>query len=97
MTHEQAKEFTESVTWTFAKTMPNNPHEYIVKGEVDPEKYEDFYRYIYSNYVIVWFWRKPYKAVYIGDYMYWIMTDNIAESRIINRKYVNKNGRKERQ
>lgn len=87
--HEWAADFVKRCRWTTAKTMPKNPHEYIVKGETaDPEEYERFFRYIFENHYIEWFWRKPYKMVTIGEYKYWIMTDDISESRIINRKQV---------
>jgi len=34
---ENLIEFIESVCWTYAKTMPKWPHEYIVRDQVDEE------------------------------------------------------------
>lgn len=83
------EELVNSFTWTFAKTMPTNPHEYIVRRQTASEEdYVRLYNYIMENHYIEWFWRKPYKMVRIGDYKYWIMTDDIRESRIINRKKI---------
>lgn len=86
MTNKTIEELVESFKWTFAKSMPNNPHFYIVKGEVDPRDYERLYWYIYDHPIIVRWWRKDYKAAVIGNRLYWIMTDDVTESRIINRK-----------
>lgn len=87
MQNKSIEELVNSFKWTFAKTMPNNPHEYIVKHELkDPKEYERLYWYIYDHPTIVWFWRKPYKTATIGNYMYWIMSDDFNDSWIINRK-----------
>ena len=33
--NNEIKGFISKVTWTYAKTMPEWPHEYIVRGKVD--------------------------------------------------------------
>lgn len=89
MKNKSIEELVNGFKWTFAKTMPKNPHYYIVKHELkDPKEYERLYWYIYDHPTIVYFWGKPYKTTTIGNYMYWIMTDDITESWIINRKEI---------
>lgn len=86
MQNKTIEELVDGFNWTFAKSMPNNPHYYIVKQEVDPRDYERLYWFIYDHPTIVKWWRKDYKAARIGKHLYWIMTDDVNESRIINRK-----------
>ncbi len=71
--------------FTEAKTMKNIPHEYTVKTEHRKEEYETLYKYIFKNHYIKYFWNKPYKYCDIGEYTYWIMSDDIHTSKIINR------------
>ena len=84
--NKSIEELVNGFKWTFAKTMPNNPHYYIVKQEMDAKEYERLYWYIYDHPTMVKFKGWEYKTATIGNYMYWIMTDDITESRIINRK-----------
>ena len=76
-----------SFTWTFAKTMPECPHWYIVRGKTaDDETYFAMFRAIEERGV----WREwngtPQQYLHPGDgYYYWKMTDDIEESIIINR------------
>jgi len=76
-----------SFTWTFAKTMPQCPHEYIVRGKTaDDDTYFALFRAIEERGV----WREwngtPQQYLHPGNgYYYWKMTDDINESTIINR------------
>jgi len=40
------KEFIDSIQWTYAKTMPEWPHEYIVRERVDSLLFEALVRHI---------------------------------------------------
>jgi hypothetical protein len=77
----------QSFTWTFAKTMPQCPHEYIVRGKTaDDETYFAMFRAIEARGV----WREwnkvPRQYLHPRDgYYYWKMTDDMPESIIINR------------
>lgn len=71
--------------FTEAKSMKNIPHEYTVKREWLKTEYETLYKYISENHYIKYFWNKPYKYCDIGEYTYWIMSDDISTSKIINR------------
>lgn len=76
--------------WTYAKTMPFAPHEYIVRGKC-PLSEEEFIYFInmQRNYGKVERWGKhiiPY--LYIDDYKYWTMWAPIEETAVINRAKV---------
>ncbi|HPR74338.1 MAG TPA: hypothetical protein PLX41_11835 [Bacteroidales bacterium] len=43
---DKIKEFIQSVTWTFASTMPEWPHEYIVRYKVDKEQFLQMVRHM---------------------------------------------------
>ncbi len=88
-TLDDIRRIIASFSWRFAKTMPKNPHWYTVKNKNDKKMshdYETLYRYIYDNHYLHWFYGKPYKCLRVDDYIYWIMTDDISESIIINRR-----------
>ena len=76
--------------WTFAKTMPFAPHEYIVRGKC-PLSEDEFLYFInmQRNYGKVERWGKyitPY--LYIDDYKYWTMGAPLEETMVINRAKV---------
>ena len=90
-TERELKEIIDIISklrWTFAKTMKNIPHWYTVKNKKSKEEsemYEKLFMFIFDNHYIRYFRGKPYKYVDIGEWSYWIMTDDISESIIINR------------
>ena len=88
MKNKSIEELVNGMKWTFAKTMPDNPHYYIVKQEQDIVDYDRLYWYIFDHPTMVEYEGYTYKTATIGDYMYWIMTDDFSESRIINRKSI---------
>ena len=74
-------------TWTFAKTMPWCPHEYIVRGKC-PLTDEEFLFFIemQRKYGKVERWGKyitPY--LYIDGYKYWTMGAPVEETIVMNR------------
>ena len=71
--------------WTFAKSLSSTPHWYIVRDKVDDEDYVKLYKFIKTHYIEEKFYSKTFRYCYIGKYKYWIMTDDINQSRIINR------------
>ena len=73
--------------WTFAKTMPFAPHEYIVKDKC-PLATEEFEYFVSGQreYGVKERWGKynhPY--LYIDDYKYWTMGAPLEETTVINR------------
>lgn len=77
--------------WTFAKTMPFAPHEYIVRDKcpLTAEEFEYFVT-MQREYGVKERWGKynnPY--LYIDDYKYWTMGAPMEETLVINRAKVN--------
>jgi len=78
-------EFIETETWTFAKTMPEWPHEYIVRERVDEQLFvkavEQIREFGYEG--------KFYLTTIIyfdqEGFTYWTMGSPIEETIIINR------------
>ena len=73
--------------WTFAKTMPFAPHEYIVKGRcpLADDEFEYFVN-MQRQHGVKERWGKynnPY--LYIDDYKYWTMGDLLEVTTVINR------------
>jgi len=80
--------FTEfdKLNFTFAKTMADNPHEYVARRTND----EALYIRLFETIGELGTWEKykgaRYKCWYPGDgYKYWRGTTNIHQSRVINR------------
>lgn len=76
--------------WTFAKTMPFAPHEYIVKDRC-PLAAEEFKYFVtmQREHGVKVRWGKynnPY--LYIDDYKYWTMGAPLEETTVINRAKV---------
>lgn len=73
--------------WTFAKTMPFAPHEYIVKERcpLTTEEFEYFVN-MQREHGVKERWGKynnPY--LYVDDYKYWTMGAPLEETTVINR------------
>ena len=87
---EKLREMIVRCTWTFAKTMPWCPHEYIVRGKC-PLTEDEFLYFIemQRNYGKVERWGKyitPY--LYIDSYKYWTMGAPVEETLVMNRAKV---------
>lgn len=84
--NERFRSLIQSIPWTFAKTMPKWPHEYIVRGnswsDVD---FEDFVAHIRANGEM----RRwgPYHHTYLDldGWSYWTMGAPVVQTKIINR------------
>lgn len=78
--------FLERHSWTFAKTMPRNPHWYIVREKSsDQGLFGKAVECIQKDGVEDEFEGVKYKYLIIGEYKYWTMGSSIDETIIINR------------
>ena len=77
--------------WTFAKTMPFAPHEYIVKDKCSLSKEEfEYFVKIQRQYGVKERWGKYNNpSLYVDDYKYWTMGAPLEETTVINRAKVN--------
>jgi hypothetical protein len=79
----------ESKTWTFAKTMPHNPHYWSARQDWDsPEAFYEAANHIYDNGHSKMFGRTEYKVFYLGGWRYWTMSKPYEKTRIINRAVI---------
>ena len=79
------REFIDSSQWTFAKTMPEWPHEYIVRERVDENLFVQLVRHIRANGYEGKFYRKSITYYDDGGLVYWTMGAPLEETTIINR------------
>jgi hypothetical protein len=83
------------LAWRFARTMPNQPHEYVVRSLENEADFTALFHAIREAGVrqkyVPTDGRRPYWNRYLwpGDgHKYWAMTTSARQSRIINRAKV---------
>lgn len=79
------------LTFKFAKTMPDTPHEYTTRNKADPQAEADYvalFNACHEFGVRRKFGKYWYKYLRHGEYEYWAMTTFLPISRIINRAKV---------
>lgn len=86
---EQVKQWIEKQAWVFAKTMPDNPHEYVARnravgGDTDID-FDFVVITIRANGYRKMFRGRAYVCFDVGPYRYWTMGAPIAKTTIINR------------
>ena len=84
---DKIRDYIKRCEWTFAKTMPQWPHEYIVKGNCSLTD-DEFIKFVLAQRSLgeyeVWGpYRQPY--FYIDGYKYWTMGCEIEITTVINR------------
>ena len=77
--------FVDDAAWTFAKTMPEWPHEYIVRDRVDERLFEDLVRHIRAHGREGRFYEKVIIYYEEAGLVYWTMGAPLAETTIVNR------------
>ncbi len=82
---ESLREFIETSKWTYAKTMPEWPHEYIVRENVNENLFVQLVLHIRSNGYEGMFYHKSITYYDEGVLVYWTMGAPIEETTIINR------------
>lgn len=86
MTQEEAQRFLECHEWTFAKTMPANPHWYIVKEKsIDSAIFVKVVDLIQREGVIEKFSGVRYRYLILGEFKYWTLGFSPGKTTIINR------------
>ena len=77
--------FIAEAPWRFAKTMPQNPHEYTVRGQTPIEDFEAFVRYIRQHGYKAKYGRTAYVYLNVDRWKYWTMGARVESTIIINR------------
>lgn len=77
----------EAAVWTFAKTMPHNPHFWSSKKEwADVEAFAYVVGIINSDYKKVRFGNGTYRVWDWNGFRYWTMDWTLASTNLINRR-----------
>jgi hypothetical protein len=82
---DHLRAFVDGERWTFAKTMPEWPHEYIVRERVDETLFEDLVRHIRAHGNEGRFYAKVRTYYEEAGMVYWTMGAPIEETTIVNR------------
>jgi len=82
---EILRKFIASSKWTFAKTMPEWPHEYIVRERVDRVLFETLVRHIRQHGAEQRFYQRVFTYFAEDGLLYWTMGEPIEATTIINR------------
>jgi hypothetical protein len=77
--------FANEQTWTFAKTMPEWPHEYIVRDRVDEKLFVRLVEHIRAHGREGRFYQRVITYYEEADLVYWTMGAPLPETIIINR------------
>ena len=77
--------FIDSEKWTYAKTMPQWPHEYIVRERVDEQLFEQLVRHIRANGSEGAYYQETFIYFEEDGMLYWTMGNPINETTIVNR------------
>jgi hypothetical protein len=77
--------FVDFVQWTFAKAIPEWPHEYIVRNRVDENLFVMLVQHIRSQGYENKFYEKTFTYYDHGGMVYWTMGEPLRDTTIINR------------
>jgi hypothetical protein len=83
--NDRLLDFITTEKWTYAKTMPEWPHEYIVRERVDEKLFVEMVLHIRQNGYAGKFYSKTIIYFDQGGFTYWTMGAPIEETTIINR------------
>jgi hypothetical protein len=82
---ENLREFVASSKWTFAKTIPEWPHEYLVRDRVDSVLFESLVLHVRQHGLEGRFYQRVLTYFAEDGLLYWTMGEPIKETTIINR------------
>ncbi len=82
---EGLKAFVDEQAWTFAKTMPKWPHEYIVRDKVDEKLFVRLVQHIRAHGYEGRFYLRKITYFDCDGMTYWTMGAPLEETEIVNR------------
>ena len=81
----ELRAFVDEQHWTFAKTMPEWPHEYVVRERVDEALFERLVVHIRAHGVEGKFYERAITYYENAGLVYWTMGAPLHETIIVNR------------
>lgn len=88
MTVAELREHLAEHRWIYAKTMPENPHEYTLREDWDEDLFVRVVEYIREHGYESWYRKRRYIYLDAGEHFYWTMGAPIAVTILINRKRI---------
>ena len=82
---EELRALVHGERWTYAKTMTDWPHEYLMRERVDQGLFERMVLHIRSNGYVGHFYRRESTYYEEAGLVYWTMGAPLEETTIINR------------
>ena len=79
------RDLIDTEKWTYAKTMPEWPHEYIVRKHVDESMFVQIVEHIRTHGYVGHFYSREITYYDEDGITYWTMGAPIEETTIINR------------
>ena len=79
------RRFIDTEKWTYAKTMPDWPHEYIVRDRVDETMFVEIVKHIRTHGYEGRFYKRAITYFDEDGTTYWTMGSPVDETTIINR------------
>lgn len=84
-TIEEFRAFVAATNWTYAKTMPRWPHEYVMRKAANAAEFDEAARLIHSHGFEVRLRTKSQDYLDVDGWCYWAMGDPGGLDDIINR------------
>jgi SAM-dependent methyltransferase len=85
MTFDQCAKILIAQEYTFAKSMPQNPHWYTLRKNWGTNHFEDVVKFIRDNSYTEHFHGRPFKMFKLNGYKYWTMGAPLSDTILINR------------
>ena len=82
---EDLQRFVDEAVWTYARTMPQWPHEYIVRGRVDDQLFGRLVRHIRAHGREGPFYKRQFIYFEAEGRLYWTMGAPIEDTTVVNR------------
>lgn len=82
---KKIKKFIMRNKWTFAKTMPEIPHYYVVRDNLsdkDKKIFDEFSEFIKKRGHTAKFYSKEYTCLNINNYKYWVIENILNREKI---------------
>jgi hypothetical protein len=77
-------QFIRSAPWRFAKTMPDQPHEYTLRGETPDGDFNRFVQHIREHGYRAEYGGRFYTYLEVDAWRYWTMGAPVESTTVIN-------------
>lgn len=82
---DHLRSFIDAEQWTYARTMPQWPHECIVRGRVDELAFAELVRHIRAHGYEGRFYNEHFTFYDDRGWTYWTIGESLEDTTIINR------------